>query len=227
MANPQLANPPEEFETASEGNIVQSLVSDDVPPESNEPECRVCRGNEEVGRPLYSPCRCLGSIAYVHQDCLERWLEHSHKSNCELCKASYRFESQYADNTPDNIPISLVIKSAFKRIFFGVFSFVLRVVTAAFLWLLVVPLLTSWLYRIWMRNHETSILGKRNHETSILGNPRAFWIENMQLDVVSGIILTGVIAVSFVLLVTVTDIFIFIYYNILILFSHIQSKHKS
>eukprot|EP00968_Pinguiococcus_pyrenoidosus_P015204 scaffold1397_cov254-Pinguiococcus_pyrenoidosus.AAC.34 len=37
-----------------------------------EPECRVCRGDAEDGRVLYAPCRCRGSIKYVHQDCLEQ-----------------------------------------------------------------------------------------------------------------------------------------------------------
>ena len=32
------------------------------------PECRVCRGGDEGGtRPLVHPCRCSGSIKYVHQ----------------------------------------------------------------------------------------------------------------------------------------------------------------
>lgn len=32
------------------------------------PECRVCRGGDEGGRrPLIHPCRCRGSIKYVHQ----------------------------------------------------------------------------------------------------------------------------------------------------------------
>lgn len=36
--------------------------------DSEGPECRVCRGGDEGGtRPLVHPCRCRGSIKYVHQ----------------------------------------------------------------------------------------------------------------------------------------------------------------
>ncbi|CAN0410013.1 unnamed protein product, partial [Hapterophycus canaliculatus] len=43
--------------------------------DEEEPECRVCRGDDEGGaRPLAHPCRCRGSIKYVHQDCLMEWL---------------------------------------------------------------------------------------------------------------------------------------------------------
>jgi hypothetical protein len=35
--------------------------------EEEAQECRVCRGEGEEGRPLYSPCMCAGSIMYTHQ----------------------------------------------------------------------------------------------------------------------------------------------------------------
>ncbi|KAF4720589.1 hypothetical protein FOZ62_009617, partial [Perkinsus olseni] len=35
--------------------------------------CRICGQGVEEG-PLYHPCRCSGSIAYVHEQCLRRWL---------------------------------------------------------------------------------------------------------------------------------------------------------
>lgn len=35
--------------------------------------CRICGQGAEEG-PLYHPCRCSGSIAYVHEQCLRRWL---------------------------------------------------------------------------------------------------------------------------------------------------------
>ena len=32
--------------------------------------CRVCHGESEAEHPLFHPCKCSGSIKYVHQDCL-------------------------------------------------------------------------------------------------------------------------------------------------------------
>uniref|UniRef100_A0A3B3ZUB2 RING-type E3 ubiquitin transferase n=1 Tax=Periophthalmus magnuspinnatus TaxID=409849 RepID=A0A3B3ZUB2_9GOBI len=37
--------------------------------------CRICQmGEESVSNPLIQPCRCTGSLQYVHQDCIKRWL---------------------------------------------------------------------------------------------------------------------------------------------------------
>lgn len=47
--------------------------------------CRICHTNTSK-EPLISPCRCKGSLAYVHLACLERWLNQSCRSYCELCR---------------------------------------------------------------------------------------------------------------------------------------------
>ena len=43
--------------------------------QDQEPVCRICRCEEEEGRPLFHPCKCSGSIKFVHNDCLEAWLK--------------------------------------------------------------------------------------------------------------------------------------------------------
>ena len=49
--------------------------------------CKICYcSSEESGLPLLSPCRCDGSIKFVDQACLLRWMESSGKKSCELCK---------------------------------------------------------------------------------------------------------------------------------------------
>ena len=69
-----------------------------------ERECRICRGEDEPGRPLLHPCRCSGSIKYTHQECLENWLAQSGSNRCELCNHSFRFEPLYQPNTPSALP---------------------------------------------------------------------------------------------------------------------------
>ncbi|PON42984.1 Zinc finger, RING/FYVE/PHD-type [Parasponia andersonii] len=49
----------------------------------DEEECRICRGPGEAGNPLRYPCACRGTIKYVHQDCLLRWLNRRKISRCE------------------------------------------------------------------------------------------------------------------------------------------------
>lgn len=66
--------------------------------------CRICRGEGTPGEPLFYPCKCSGSIKYVHQDCLMEWLSHSQKKHCELCKTPFRFTKLYSPNMPQRLP---------------------------------------------------------------------------------------------------------------------------
>lgn len=52
--------------------------------------CRICQTNT-AHENLISPCNCKGTLAYVHLSCLERWLNQSSRSYCELCM--YRFNA--------------------------------------------------------------------------------------------------------------------------------------
>lgn len=46
--------------------------------ESDEEEgdlCRICQmGEDSASNPLLQPCHCTGSLQFVHQDCIKRWL---------------------------------------------------------------------------------------------------------------------------------------------------------
>lgn len=44
-----------------------SILKKINPPISKE-ICRVCRSGETEDQPLFYPCKCSGSIRYVHQD---------------------------------------------------------------------------------------------------------------------------------------------------------------
>ena len=49
--------------------------------------CKICYNGSE-DEPLLSPCNCSGSIKYVHQSCLMKWLK-ARKPVCELCNYKY------------------------------------------------------------------------------------------------------------------------------------------
>lgn len=49
--------------------------------------CRICYGTDM--QHLLSICQCKGSIAYVHLECIERWLQECGVDTCDLCK--YKF----------------------------------------------------------------------------------------------------------------------------------------
>ncbi|KAI0425825.1 hypothetical protein F5Y09DRAFT_320686 [Xylaria sp. FL1042] len=71
--------------------------------------CRICRGEATDDEPLFFPCKCSGSIKYVHQDCLMEWLSHSQKKHCELCKTPFRFTKLYSPDMPKHLPFHIFV----------------------------------------------------------------------------------------------------------------------
>ncbi|CAD8048206.1 unnamed protein product [Paramecium primaurelia] len=66
--------------------------------------CRICCSSQDsVQNPLINPCKCTGSIKYIHLNCLKKWLKlkfqtkHSNHCmiymwknlECEICKFNY------------------------------------------------------------------------------------------------------------------------------------------
>ncbi|QPG75968.1 hypothetical protein FOA43_003354 [Brettanomyces nanus] len=78
--------------------------------------CRICRCEGTPDAPLFHPCKCRGSIKYIHQDCLLSWLEHSHKDSCDICHASYHFKTVYDPNTPDILPAFIILRKVFSEL---------------------------------------------------------------------------------------------------------------
>ncbi|XP_029000679.1 E3 ubiquitin-protein ligase MARCH7 [Betta splendens] len=78
--------------------IKERLLLEDSDEEEGD-RCRICQmGQEQESNPLIQPCRCTGSLQYVHQECIKRWLRSKIGSGtnleaittCELCKKKLR-----------------------------------------------------------------------------------------------------------------------------------------
>ena len=74
--------------------------------------CRICRGEGSKDEPLFYPCKCSGSIKFVHQNCLMEWLSHSQKKHCELCKTPFRFTKLYHQDMPSTVPLPIFLRQA-------------------------------------------------------------------------------------------------------------------
>ena len=62
--------------------------------------CRICLLEGDEDHPLFHPCRCSGTIKYVHQHCLKKWLEMSKKDiKCELCGERFHFKKIVSANS--------------------------------------------------------------------------------------------------------------------------------
>ena len=40
-----------------------------------EPICRICLSEDEPDNPIIAPCKCTGSVKYIHLNCIREWLE--------------------------------------------------------------------------------------------------------------------------------------------------------
>ncbi|KAH9935970.1 uncharacterized protein BXZ73DRAFT_76777 [Epithele typhae] len=122
-----------------------------------------CIGGEsapaEPDQPLFHPCKCSGTIRYIHQDCLKEWLTHSRKKTCDVCKYPYSFTKVYSENMPERLPIYLILREVPRQVASAVL-FILRTALVATVWLAALPYATIWTWRTYFA----------------LGNMIAWWI---------------------------------------------------
>ncbi|RHZ59499.1 hypothetical protein Glove_363g39 [Diversispora epigaea] len=131
--------------------------------EEEEFVCRVCRSGATDEQPLYYPCKCAGSIRFVHQDCLTEWLKHSRKMNCEVCKHEFSFTPIYDPRMPESIPIVLFFRRGLRRVNLFIRLW-FRAILVGFVWLITLPYMTVWVWRFYFWSGETvafSINGER------------------------------------------------------------------
>ncbi|RYP40392.1 hypothetical protein DL767_001747 [Monosporascus sp. MG133] len=113
--------------------------------------CRICRGEGTSDEPLFYPCKCSGSIKYVHQDCLMEWLSHSQKKHCELCKTPFRFTKLYSPDMPHRLPFLVFFSHMTKYLFRNLLVW-LRAFLVASVWLGWLPYLmrSVWSFLFWL-----------------------------------------------------------------------------
>lgn len=119
---------------------------------TGEPDtCRICRGEGDPSESLFHPCKCSGSIKFVHQDCLMEWLSHSQKKHCELCKTAFRFTKLYSPDMPQSLPFHILIRHIFKhtlRVLLTTMRFCL--VITVWLGLLPYTIRQVWRFLFWL-----------------------------------------------------------------------------
>lgn len=113
--------------------------------------CRICRGEGSKEEPLFYPCKCSGSIKFVHQGCLMEWLSHSQKKHCELCKTSFRFTKLYHPQMPNTVPLPVFMHQAAIHTFKNFLTWA-RWHLVLFVWLGWVPwcMRTVWRGLFWI-----------------------------------------------------------------------------
>ncbi|KAI0369741.1 hypothetical protein BV20DRAFT_1044206 [Pilatotrama ljubarskyi] len=133
--------------------------------------CRICSAPAEPGQPLFHPCKCSGTIRYIHQDCLTEWLAHSKKKTCDVCKYPYSFTKVYSKDMPERLPFFLILRQ-FSQQLLSAILFGLRTVLVASIWLAALPWVTIWTWRMYfaMGNHLAwwiSAIKRPEHEPDL------------------------------------------------------------
>lgn len=79
----------------------QTICSSSSTLSLNRPFCKICHiGSTKNGDKLISPCRCSGTMQYIHCGCLLKWLEISNRTSekpmsCELCAHEYTWHKKF------------------------------------------------------------------------------------------------------------------------------------
>lgn len=57
--------------------------------------CRICLGDDSDDQnnenPLVSPCKCMGSMTYIHINCLKEWLNSKEKKEPRCSQTTSSF----------------------------------------------------------------------------------------------------------------------------------------
>ena len=56
--------------------------------------CRICYDSEQSDNKLIFPCKCKGTIKYVHEKCLHKWIHISNQNTCPQCKYEYEIHKK-------------------------------------------------------------------------------------------------------------------------------------
>ncbi|XP_002162358.2 E3 ubiquitin-protein ligase MARCHF1 isoform X1 [Hydra vulgaris] len=55
--------------------------------------CKICHSESTKDDAFISPCLCSGSLLYVHQSCIQKWIKVTGAKNCELCQYHFNIDS--------------------------------------------------------------------------------------------------------------------------------------
>ncbi|WVR09207.1 hypothetical protein IAU60_006269 [Kwoniella sp. DSM 27419] len=136
--------------------------------EDEEDVCRVCRVEGDDADPLVHPCRCSGSVRFVHPDCLRQWLAQTGKKHCEICGYKYHFTKIYPVDLPESIPPLIYARQgllwAYRQQLW-----LARCCLVIFTWLIVLPSANMFTLRSLMWIADSIASGKAKTENTSLG----------------------------------------------------------
>lgn len=89
-------NKPSSINHAQPNIDIKSSSAKNKENQTNDSEriCRICYDDQSQEK-LISPCKCSGSVKWVHNSCLQKWIDISKKNECSTCKYTYKYQKEY------------------------------------------------------------------------------------------------------------------------------------
>lgn len=96
VTNSETIEPMEEVLSRENADETTNNPDVDDGDESKEGQlfCRLCYGTKYDDNSLIQPCLCKGTMAKVHRQCLEKWLNRVGSTKCELCQFEFECEEK-------------------------------------------------------------------------------------------------------------------------------------
>lgn len=122
--------------------------------------CRICMLEGTKENPLFHPCKCKGSIKFIHESCMIEWLQSKNVDiskpgadlKCSICNHPIQFRTVYDESMPDKIPLVLLFSKGVRTI---MHSFNTYIKTALLYSLLILALPLSW--NIWGKLYTAAL----------------------------------------------------------------------
>ena len=107
--------------------------------ETSERICRICFEMETSENPLISPCECSGSMKFIHEECLKKWICSKTRDpktfSCDVCKQSLQMEI----NAKSVLSCKELKNEIFKILLFPIIIIIMSTITT----LLLIYLITT------------------------------------------------------------------------------------
>jgi hypothetical protein len=88
--------------------LPKTLTADYQTLSENSSTCKVCYGDTVTPEnPLISPCKCSGSMQYIHLECLQRWLETRTSCRVNAGVITYTWSSLLCELCKSELPMKL------------------------------------------------------------------------------------------------------------------------
>ncbi|KAM0680631.1 hypothetical protein GINT2_001319 [Glugoides intestinalis] len=76
---------------------------------SSEKLCKICHAPCNDEAEYVYPCKCNGSLKYIHIECLNEWLRLTNIKKCDLCNYEFKFQKTFKKGTPNRVPLRYIV----------------------------------------------------------------------------------------------------------------------